>query len=398
VTGPDASRSSWLDDSSADIGSESDPNGLPLDERRWVERPMADLFGDDARAVARIATLISGPESALGPQERAEVLAGFVLGCQRGRSNPPGDLDVVGILADDALMPDTASRINTTLGALVEALGPTGGGPLIELLVSHDVTLDSASRAAYLLGVAAQRLGWIRDSAISAVNGPGWPLLGHLFDPALGVDVGTRALFLLGAVAERMAHMPDDVLSLFEDTRWAMSLADKAVLLLVAAALRPGVAIDAGTFLGGSATALSRFAERVVTIDMDEASGSSVAGLPNVEFRCGAAADVLRTLLPTERSAELVVLDASHTTDGIMDEVQQLLDFPPDRLRAVLIHDSAMETCRAGLEAVDWEANPAVRGVTLDFLPGEVRSDGVRVGGLAVVWLLADEGDARAAG
>ena len=82
------------------------------------------------------------------------------------------------------------------------------------------------------------------------------------------------------------------------------------------------------------------------------------------------------------------MLDAAHSADGIVAEVEQLLRFPPTRLRAVLIHDSAMQMCRDGLESVDWEGNPVVRGATLDFVPGEVNKDGLMGGGLAVVWLL----------
>ena len=130
------------------------------------------------------------------------------------------------------------------------------------------------------------------------------------------------------------------------------------------------------------------FAERVITIDVDAAREQHVEGLANVEFVCGVAAEVLEALLPVEHSAELVVLDAAHSADGIVAEVEQLLKSPPTRLRAVLIHDSAMQMCRDGLDSVDWEGNPVVRGATLDFVPGQVSKDGLMGGGLAVVWLL----------
>jgi hypothetical protein len=277
--------------------------------------------------------------------------------------------------------------VHLLFGMVVQSLGPAQAQPLVDLLLDDRHKLDSTSRSTFLLGVAAQRAGLIQPSAMAAQPGEGWAILGHLFDPALELDTVTRALVLLGAATERLGYAPREILERLHDPYWAMGLGDKAVVLLIAASLQPSVAIDAGTFLGGSAAALALFAVRVITIDLDDAQGRHVEGLANVEFVGGLAADVLARILPDERSAELVILDAAHTADGIVAEVEQLLRFPPEVPRAVLIHDSAMETCREGLDSIDWASNPAVRGVTLNFVPGEVSTDGVMGGGLAVIWL-----------
>jgi len=341
-----------------------------------------------AQSVVDVLAMLSATQSALGTMERAEFLTGVALARVRTAEASADDVDVIGVLRDNSLRIGFPTRVRTTLGTVIESLGQVQGQPLVDLLLNDDFTLDNVARSTYLLGVAAERAGLIPSSQMAEEFGSGWGLLGHLFDPALEVETTSRALFLLGAATERSSTSPEEVLQRLHDPYWAMGLGDKAVVLLVAASLRPTVAIDAGTFLGGSAAALSMFAERVITIDVDAARERHIEELANVEFVCGVAAEVLEELLPSERSAELVVLDAAHTADGIVAEVEQLLKSPPTRLRAVLIHDSAMQMCRDGLDSVDWEGNPVVRGATLDFVPGEVSKDGLMGGGLAVVWLL----------
>ena len=181
---------------------------------------------------------------------------------------------------------------------MIGSLGQVQGQPLVDLLLNDDFTLDNVARSTYLLGVAAERARLIPSSRMAEELGSGWALLGHLFDPALEVETTSRALFLLGAATERSGRSPEEVLQRLHDPYWAMGLGDKVVVLLVAASLRPTVAIDAGTFLGGSAAALSMFAERVITIDVDAARARHVEGLANVEFVCGVAADVLKSSFP----------------------------------------------------------------------------------------------------
>ncbi|GEM_PF-1979789 len=291
-------------------------------------------------------------------------------------------------LGDPSLALDGPSRTYVVLGAVVQAMPEADRQALFELLLDRKYSLNNLAKCTFLLGFAAERSGMIPQHELGQQQGEGWGLLGHLFDPSLGIETSTRALLLLGAITEHNGYAPEQVLQILQDQDWAMGNADKAVLLLVAAALQPKLAIDAGTFLGGSASALSMFAERVITIDIDPARAQNVEHLPNVDFLSGIASDVLAELLPTTPAAELVVLDASHTCNGIQAEVEQLLSNPPSCLRAVLIHDSAMETCRAGLDLIDWAAYPLVRSFTLDFLPGVENEEGVMGGGLAVVWLL----------
>ncbi len=85
-----------------------------------------------------------------------------------------------------------------------------------------------------------------------------------------------------------------------------------------------------------------------------------------------------------------MVLDASHETDGIVEEVEAVLRHPSAGLRALIIHDSAMPSCRKGLESIRWEDHPSVRSVTLDFLPGCENEAGEMGGGMALAWVLSD--------
>lgn len=157
---------------------------------------------------------------------------------------------------------------------------------------------------------------------------------------------------------------------------WEMSTVDRAAIEAFASLVRPQVAVDVGTYNGGSARALRRHAERVVTIDLDPGADPGIDG---VDFVAGYSWEALPRVL--DDRVGLVLLDADHTLDGVRREVEAVLSWRPGRGVALLVHDAAQ--AREALLAVDWAGCPWVHGVALDFVPSA--ADGW--GGLGFVWL-----------
>jgi Methyltransferase domain len=164
-----------------------------------------------------------------------------------------------------------------------------------------------------------------------------------------------------------------------------MSSAEWIMIAASAMAIRPKVAVDVGTFLGGSSRSLRHFVEHVVTIDCDAERAAGVEGIDGIEFRHGWSWEVLPQVLDEYRGdIGLVIVDASHEFDDIQRDIGALLDWQPARGVAVVIHDTAMPRCRAGLQAIDWPSGRWLHGVALDWVPAPPGSE---VGGLGFLWL-----------
>jgi hypothetical protein len=52
---------------------------------------------------------------------------------------------------------------------------------------------------------------------------------------------------------------------------------------------------------------------------------------------------------------------------------------------AIVVHDGGNAECRRGLTLVDWQSNPYVHDVELDFVPGQIIEHSVS-GGMGEVW------------
>ena len=165
---------------------------------------------------------------------------------------------------------------------------------------------------------------------------------------------------------------------------WQMDKLERIVLLHVVASLRPRVAIEIGTADGGSLSAIARHAERVFTLDTQTDRASVLGGhFTNVEFIPGRSQETLAPLLArlAAEGAEVdfVLVDGDHSTGAVRRDLEILLARyrPRERPLYVLMHDSFNPDCRAGIQAADWNANPHVRRVQLDYVPGVFPAAGV---------------------
>lgn len=160
---------------------------------------------------------------------------------------------------------------------------------------------------------------------------------------------------------------------------WMMAPAEKVALIFLLEQLRPKVAIEIGTRFGGSLQVLSKFCDRVYSIDIDPEVPQRLNGkFPNVEYLIGRSDQLLPPLLDRLRqeSAELsfALVDGDHSTDGVRRDIDHLLRVRPTVPFYIVMHDSFNPQCRLGLRQANWSANPYVHAVELDFVSGVVNS------------------------
>jgi hypothetical protein len=160
---------------------------------------------------------------------------------------------------------------------------------------------------------------------------------------------------------------------ILSDAPWQMSYGERAALTGLLATLRPELSVEIGRAEGGSLRCLAAYSTDVVSFDLVESDvvmhgvwtyvGDSHVQLP--KFLADAVA--------ADRTVDFVLVDGDHTTEGVRQDIEDLLASPAIRHTVIVAHDSLNPEVRAGLTAVDYEAAGA--WIDLDFVPGCVVAD-----------------------
>ena len=158
---------------------------------------------------------------------------------------------------------------------------------------------------------------------------------------------------------------------------WFMSPAEKMVIMTLVGNLKPKLAIEIGTRDGGCLTVISRFAEKVYSIDIDPKVAQRLHDrFNNVEFLTGPSRDILPPLLTklADEKQELgfVLVDGDHSAEGVRTDIDILLKYTPCVPLYIFMHDSMNPDCRSGMRAADWASNPYVHAVELDLVGGVI--------------------------
>lgn len=181
---------------------------------------------------------------------------------------------------------------------------------------------------------------------------------------------------------------------------WQMSESEKAGLLAILATIKPRLAIEIGTYKGGSLSLIRQHAKAVISMDIDPNVAEKFGWMKNVQFLTGDSKKILPMLLSElEAKAvtpDFILVDGDHSSEGVLLDMQNLLSMKPRNPCFILMHDMANPICRSGANRVDWEKYKNVDHVDLDFIPGRIiengsQSDGEIWGGLGLVVLLPQE-------
>ena len=160
---------------------------------------------------------------------------------------------------------------------------------------------------------------------------------------------------------------------IFEDPVWQMSLGERAAVEGVLAQLKPSLAIEIGSMEGACLRHIAAYAEEAHSFDLHPPT----LELPgNVTLHTGDSHELLPAFLASlaeqGRNVDFALVDGDHTPEGVCRDVQDLLDSRAVAHTVILIHDSANERVRQGLEAVHFAAWPKVTHVELDWIPGQL--------------------------
>jgi hypothetical protein len=154
-----------------------------------------------------------------------------------------------------------------------------------------------------------------------------------------------------------------------------MADCEKLALLGLLRRLQPKLALEIGTYQGGSLQAIARYSEKVISVDIDPGVATRLAGkFSNVEFRSGDSRRVLPGLVQElneqKKPVGLVLIDGDHSTEGVRRDIEALLELRPLEPILFLLHDSFNPACRKGMRVAQWANCPFVHEVELDFIPG----------------------------
>ncbi|MEA2083393.1 MAG: class I SAM-dependent methyltransferase [Thermodesulfobacteriota bacterium] len=164
----------------------------------------------------------------------------------------------------------------------------------------------------------------------------------------------------------------------FEDDfplHWQMTRWEKYAFLMLLERSRPEVALEIGTYKGGSLQALARKVQKVYTIDINEDSKRNLGNIfPNVHFYTGESKtlipEVLKNIEHKNEELGFVLIDGDHSTEGVRNDINAVLKYIPKRPLYIVFHDSFFPLCRVGILEADWQECKHVHYLEVDFIPG----------------------------
>lgn len=175
--------------------------------------------------------------------------------------------------------------------------------------------------------------------------------------------------------------IPDSIFSDFT-IPWSMTTAEKAVFIQLLQHIKPKVAIEIGTYNGGSLQVLSHYSEKVYAIDLTPSYRDERCDhLSNIEYLIGDSKritpELVEKLNTSDEIVNFILIDGDHSTEGIVEDITNVLKLKPKQPITIVLHDSFNPTCRKGMQMYDYSSHPLVSYVELDYVTGAFSHDGL---------------------
>lgn len=152
-----------------------------------------------------------------------------------------------------------------------------------------------------------------------------------------------------------------------------MSFGERAALDGLLGQLAPRLAIEIGTYEGGSLGFVAAHSERVHAFDLYDLVEDR-AKLDNVTFHFGDSRELLPQLLRRLEAdcenVDFALVDGDHSADGVRQDLENLLGSEATSSTVIVMHDTMNEETRAGIESAGVAGSPKVVYYELDFVPG----------------------------
>lgn len=157
---------------------------------------------------------------------------------------------------------------------------------------------------------------------------------------------------------------------------WQMDSHERLAIQAILSQLRPSLAIEVGTYKGGSLQVLADFSQKVISIDIDPSVKLALEQhFENVDFYTGKSHELLAQIFENKELTQkisFILIDGDHTTKGVKTDILTILNyFIPKMTCVILMHDSFNPDCRRGILEAPWSKYPFVHELDLDFMPGK---------------------------
>ena len=162
-------------------------------------------------------------------------------------------------------------------------------------------------------------------------------------------------------------------IELFEDPVWQMSTGERSALEGLLSQLAPELAIEIGSAEGACLRRIAAHSTEVHSFDL---TPPSLSQPDNVTLHTGDSHRLLPQLLAefetAGRNVDFVMVDGDHSPEGVRRDLEDLLNSRALADSVIVIHDTANERVRQGVDAVRFNAWPKVIEVDLDWVPGRM--------------------------
>jgi Methyltransferase domain len=173
---------------------------------------------------------------------------------------------------------------------------------------------------------------------------------------------------------------------------WQMTLGERAALEGVLSQTTPSLSIEIGTAEGGSLRRIAAHSTHVHSFDL-VTPAEAILDLPGVTLHTGDSHvlldEFLKELERDHVNVDFALVDGDHAAEGVRRDMETLLSSPAVGRCVILIHDTANEIVREGLERVDYARHPKIMRRDLDFVAGHLSEHGAFAnqlwGGLGLV-------------
>jgi len=156
---------------------------------------------------------------------------------------------------------------------------------------------------------------------------------------------------------------------------WLMEPGERMAFIGLLSGLRPRLAIEIGTCLGGSLAVISKFASEIYSLDISPEVAENLRDrFPGVHFLTGDSGklfpELLARLASEGETPDFVLIDGDHSEYGVRLDILPLLDVRPLAPLYVVLHDSFNPVVRRAIGAIPWNDSPYFQSLEMDFVPG----------------------------
>ena len=160
---------------------------------------------------------------------------------------------------------------------------------------------------------------------------------------------------------------------------WLMSVREKLGIIGLLELLRPKSTIEFGYHRGGATKWLSKYSEKVITVDINEFVGHAEDDYENVITWNCPTQEAIKRIEEESLQFDLAIVDADHSRKAVATDVYGLLA----HANIILMHDSCNRDCRRRMK--DALRNQSTHGYNLDFITSTSKHDGLW-GGLGLAY------------